>query len=935
MRRRFGRGRRGRGTGEGRVAPIDAERVLTRIVEEGIVSASELSPAGSESGADGFAVVGTGQGRDGTDLVVGFAPRNGGDAALAALAYALERGDRFDGEVIAVAPQWTAAARRRLAQLGRLPVRFRALAASSLGEGEAHVEAEPVETPLALGPRQAAAGLPPVEQALFARAAASFEGLAAKHGGSVRAVGRGFELVLLARRVAVLRAEDAGVVLETLLPDRSSAPLRSDDLSTAMDRFEGQLRKRLNDRRVRGSEEGLRSQVGGSLAEAADLRATLRWPLGGSDPEVIDLIGIRSDGRPVVAAVRTRLGVQTLSSILDATARIQPTLPWLLSGAEPPVRPEPPQLLLAAREWESDVLALLPVLSVGCESYDVVPRRGRDPVLEPRPAASAPPRPGAREEREEREPKPAPHPARGGDATEHSDESPTGGRRGGRSDAPRFEEISLFDLQEEARSQDSEEGAGRRRRRGRGRRRGRRGPGSATDSAEREAPAAPDEAEPDGEEISGNESSSAAEEAGARERRPRRRRERAPVEAPDEEEVLASADEIDLAQTLTPLDEDVPDLIEDVEPDYDEEDEGEGSPAPEVSEGREDGGKEDAGKEEAGKEEAAQETPEKPRPRRRAAIVAHADRGSILAAILLARDVRLIEGFWIYPQEELMTFFRSVATDLREDRPIWLVGFNASPAIDTLQAAALYQGRLGWFDHQDWPPEDLERLRQSIGAENVVVHGQAGSSLPGVLSVRTRRSRFSDKLVELATGRFSQHDYERWGRLWWHRLGQLAGQSGERRRDIDPLLAGRPSDLAREAAKVDTPPPPPEVEYVSRRDFRLVHFAGYTLCVVPTSDELDLHLCARIARERYGADVSLGYTEGRDLVVLAADETRGRRGLDLGKMVNHLAAKHSWIEPLPDTDFVARMRVRELASLPERLDEVIREIAMGRSALEA
>jgi hypothetical protein len=51
-------------------------------------------------------------------------------------------------------------------------------------------------------------------------------------------------------------------------------------------------------------------------------------------------------------------------------------------------------------------------------------------------------------------------------------------------------------------------------------------------------------------------------------------------------------------------------------------------------------------------------------------------------------------------------------------------------------------------------------------------------------------------------------------------------------------------------------------------------------------------------------------------------------------MVAHLAAKHEWIEALRDEDHVARMRVRDLVSRPERLEEVIGEVAMGRSILE-
>jgi hypothetical protein len=134
-------------------------------------------------------------------------------------------------------------------------------------------------------------------------------------------------------------------------------------------------------------------------------------------------------------------------------------------------------------------------------------------------------------------------------------------------------------------------------------------------------------------------------------------------------------------------------------------------------------------------------------------------RVSLLTAVLLARDVRLVEGFWVYPQEDLMTFFRSIATDLREETPIFVVGFAASPpARDTIQAAALYRNRLHWFDHHPWPPEDIVSLREAIGSEGVHIEPGADSSLPAVIGERTRRSRFSDKLVDLVTGRFSQHD---------------------------------------------------------------------------------------------------------------------------------------------------------------------------------
>jgi hypothetical protein len=263
-----------------------------------------------------------------------------------------------------------------------------------------------------------------------------------------------------------------------------------------------------------------------------------------------------------------------------------------------------------------------------------------------------------------------------------------------------------------------------------------------------------------------------------------------------------------------------------------------------------------------------------------------------------------------------------------------VVGFTASPARDTIQAASLYADRIAWFDHHDWPPEDLENLRSEIGDQYVNVTSGAESSIPAVLVQRSRRSRFSDKIVELATGRFSQHDYERWGRVWWQRLGELAEQSGERRADIEPLLIGRPSDLAREVAEVPTPPPPPEVEFIASRDFRLVHFGGYRMVVVPTPAQFDLHLANRVARERYEAELSLGFTEGEEVIVLGGDDALARRNLDLLSMAAHLVSKHDWIEALPATDYVARIRIPDFAANPDRLDDVIGEVAMGRSILE-
>jgi hypothetical protein len=69
-------------------------------------------------------------------------------------------------------------------------------------------------------------------------------------------------------------------------------------------------------------------------------------------------------------------------------------------------------------------------------------------------------------------------------------------------------------------------------------------------------------------------------------------------------------------------------------------------------------------------------------------------------------------------------------------------------------------------------------------------------------------------------------------------------------------------------------------------------------------------------------------------LLLGGDETSSPRNLDLMSMAAHLATKHDWIEAPPSEDYVARVRVHGLTADPDRLDDVIGEIAMGRSILE-
>ncbi|MCC6640093.1 MAG: hypothetical protein IT386_02885 [Deltaproteobacteria bacterium] len=946
MRRRFGRRRQSGAGDEGR-ASFDAARALERIEAAGSFGVRGLAPLAVEGLPPGYAAVGSGETESGERVLVAFAPHDAGDAILAALAAATgaDGAEPFAGTVLAIAPTWSLLARRVLALVGETPFTLRAVEAPDLGEAAECVLPEPLEDAPWLSIQQLSAHLVrAADRELAERAMQGLAGLAAKHGGTIRTNGRSLELVLLARRVAAVRIDDDGVLLDTIHPARRSERLGADDLGDALDRLEGGLRKRLHDRSVRDGEDGLRTRAIPALASLLALRAVSPWPCGGADAEAIDLVGVDPEGHPVVGAIRDRLGLAALGPILDALIALRPALAGILAEALPPIRLETPRLALAAASLDAIVPRVVRWLALATTFVEVRRTGAREPELVLGEAVrSAAPAARRREERPARETR-----AGRGDGSAARPAARDGGRarelgprepqreEGLRERSPRrvreaepagggFEEVSLFDLDVAGESLGddlaSEGAAGRRRRRRRGRGRGR----GRSENGER------------GERDNGNGSDEA-------ERAPRatselhERRAQA-VGAPTARALDEEADEEpDLDESLVPLSPDAPEFVEELaasleEEDDDEEADEEADPETERMH-RERALRRRARVAKAAPpvvHEAPRERPQRPK---RVAILAHADRDSLVAAVLLARDLRLLEGIWVYPQSELMTFFRGVATDLREETPIHVIGFSASPARDVLQAASLYRDRLVWYDHHAWPPEDVERLRAAIGSDAVHVSPGARSSLPVVLAQCGRRSRFSDKLVDLVFARFSHHDYERWGRVWWARLATIAERGGERRADLEPLLIGRPSDLAREAAAAQAPAPPAEVEFVAGQDFRLAHFSGHGLVVVPVPPTLDPNLAARIARERYGAALSLAFAEGDDTMVLAADELPGRRALDVVSMAEHLSAKHEWITALPDADHVARIAVRRLALHPERVDEVLAEIAMGRSILE-
>ena len=114
----------------------------------------------------------------------------------------------------------------------------------------------------------------------------------------------------------------------------------------------------------------------------------------------------------------------------------------------------------------------------------------------------------------------------------------------------------------------------------------------------------------------------------------------------------------------------------------------------------------------------------------------------------------------------------------------------------------------------------------------------------------------------------------------------------------------------------------------------MVHFVGFGMLVITAPEDLDPYLVGRIARERLGTQLSLVRQEGGGTFILSGEEPASKRILDVCALVEHLGNKLEWVTAFPNDDHVARFQVAELDAHPGRLDEVIGEIAMGRSILE-
>jgi hypothetical protein len=230
-----------------------------------------------------------------------------------------------------------------------------------------------------------------------------------------------------------------------------------------------------------------------------------------------------------------------------------------------------------------------------------------------------------------------------------------------------------------------------------------------------------------------------------------------------------------------------------------------------------------------------------------------------------------------------------------------------------------------WFDAHDWPIEDVEALRDAIGHDSVVVSDDAATPLVPVLEACERRSRFTDKLIDLSGRRMSEADMNKWGYRLVGLLSRMTAR-GDHRTAISPILQGKPADMP---AADDVYAA--EVGWLEENDPRIVHFGEYQMAVVRVPAGIDAGEVARRARLKTGARLSLAAREGDPLLMIAANEER--RHVNMVGVVDKLGAQIAWAHARSGGDRVGRLAVDDLSEHPERIEAVIGEIARHRSVL--
>ncbi len=751
---------------------------------------------------------------------------------------------------------------------------------------------------------------------LLGRLLRVLEGAAAVSGaGGIRPAGADYLLYMRGERAARISVAGDEVAVSIALPERRDLRVSDASFATMAAELHDWIVRLARDARLLDGAAARRDALVERCAEEAHAGITARWlPWNDEGTDPIDWVGIDIGGRPVVGAIRSTLGSADVPALIAGWHRLDLEREIWTPGAV-----GFPRIFVSADGIGAEARELLESLAgpIGAGSVPAEPARELPDVAAAEVA-------GERDEL--------------GSADEEARAEGRGRRRGrrrrrggerefGESEAPVMD----------AATAEAERNARRAARRAAEAERGSFEPESEARSEEepREAPEADFERAPDaGEAQPGDESPRRT-----RGRRGRRRRGgRREIGAADangaEHESRVGTDEGGAGEAVR-------DDGEAREAEFDERaaaaraEEGETDPIAASS-----GDDEQLSSElEATLAESEDETERggpaaepvevsPPRMRRqRAAILVRDDADSILAGLVLARDRRTIVSFRVAPQEALMDFFKGPATDIADNVDVLVVGFSAQPRPkEVLDTVELFRGRLQWFDHHEWAIEDLVRLRAALGRDSIVIEEDASSPLGAVTEVTERRSRFTDKLVDLSARRLSETDMQKWGNRVVALIKRMAQSPGEHRAEIMPVLSGKPTDL----------PSAPDVylaetTWVEENDPRIVHFGEYQLAVARVPSHLDAGEVGRRLRLRTGARLSLATREGDDIVVLSCNDEK--RPLNVSGLLDAVGGQQPWVMPKSGGDRIGRARVDGLPEHPERMEALIGEIVRHRSVL--
>ena len=807
-------------------------------------------------------------------------------------------GERSLREVLIAAPYFSPRTRRAAARAAECGPSVHLVALPALAEdGEVfELESHPA------APRPSLIG---GSTSLLGRLLRVLEGAAAVSGaGGLRPAGADYLLYVRGERAARISVAGEEIRVAISFPEKREQLVSDSNFARASAELHDWIVRLAQDTRLLEAGAARRDALVERCADEAHAGVTARWlPWNDDGSDAIDWVGIDIDGRPVVGAIRATLGLADVPSLVAG---------WHLLDLEreiwTPGAVGYPRIFVSANGVATEAREILESLAgpIGEAAVPAEPAR----VL-PSDAAPEAVREQEESEAEQRGRRRGRRRRRGGERelgepdARVSDEASAAEERNARREARRAAELERgrFEAEPEDSSEaaphlapeveferESEAGEDRpgeeaparsRGRRGRRRRGGRRElePRSAPEVAAESSEAADEVGELEAEHDAGEPGDRDFDE---REVAARSERETEPVAGAQEDEQLSSELEATLAES---------------------EEEAERGPAA----------------------EPVEVSPPRAR-RQRAAILVRDDPDSILAGLVLARDRRTIVSFRVAPQEALMDFFKGPATDIAENVDVLVVGFSAQPRPkEVLDTVELFRGRLQWFDHHEWAIEDLVRLRAALGRDSIVIEEDASSPLGAVSEVTERRSRFTDKLVDLSARRLTEADMQKWGNRVIALIKRMQ-TPGEHRAEIMPVLAGKPTDL----------PSAPDVylaetSWVEENDPRIVHFGEYQLAVARVPSHLDAGEVGRRLRLRTGARLSLASRVGDDIVVLSCNDEK--RPLNVSGLLDAVGSQQPWVMPKSGGDRIGRARVEGLPEHPERMEALIGEIVRHRSVL--